>query len=119
MNRLPVITGWLLSLLIISQSLLVVAAPCSALAPETGAPVADSFADPHAGHHMVMDVEEADESSCCEQGYCSVGGCLSVSALASTDMSLSLPTFADVDIPFHSLAPSSHTESPFRPPISR
>jgi hypothetical protein len=67
----------------------------------------------------MMDAEEADEGSCCDQGYCSVGGCLSVSALANTDMSLALPTFADVDIPFHSLAPSSHAESPFRPPISR
>ena len=114
-NRL--IPGLLLSLVIVSQSLLAVAAPCFQLvAPSHSVPAATAD-DPHAGHHL-DDAPAGETASCCDGGYCSLGGCLPFSALASGELAVPLPFSAPVAPARGISMEDAGPETLYRPPIT-
>jgi hypothetical protein len=117
MRKTRVITGLILSLMIFSQSVLAVSASCALMIPPYDHVVADTNADPHAGHHMEADQIGDESDTCCKGGYCSLGGCLSLSAIYSTELTVPVtvprrPSGMDPHAP-----PFRSLDSLYRPPI--
>jgi hypothetical protein len=118
MTRLLPIAGVFLALMIVSQSLLAVSAPCPSLDPAAGSHAYEMAGDPHAGHHM-DGPPGGDAVSCCEGGYCSISGCLSLLALSGPVCHPLLPVTATAGRSFDGSFASLSTETPYRPPIAR
>jgi len=112
-----VLAGLILSLMIFSQSVLAVSAPCSSMASAAESVATDMGPDSHAGHHMKADVKEDQGDSCCDGGYCSVSGCLSLVAVFSPDTPVSLAVSGGAIGQSVHASPTTHRESLYRPPI--
>jgi hypothetical protein len=118
-------TSVLLAALLVLQSVVAIATPCSiASGADTVASMETGGA--HAGHHMSSSSSEshshsstrsaADGSDCCEGGDCSQGDCTSLSVVShSADIS---PTRMDflVSRPLVPATPDWSPDSLYRPP---
>lgn len=84
-NQRQLITALLTGLLVL-QSVLAVAAPCDMSASDKGQMMMAMDSGDHTGHYMpAIDTASGDEApNCCDDGYCSQNGCLSISALTDT-----------------------------------
>lgn len=108
----------LLALMIVSQSVLAVALPCSHLGPGPGSHTMDMTADPHAGHHMDAPSDET-AAPCCRGGYCSMSGCLPPVAPVAIDIQLPRPVPVTAGPAPDALFAGTDPETLYRPPIAR
>lgn len=104
-----ILAVWL-SALISLQALAAVAAPCSSLVEGSGSMAISMDDSSHHAHHAAADRAEAPEGSagnCCDDAYCSQGGCLTLPAatsevLASTvELARTAPAVISGSVPRH------------------
>ncbi|MEE4249242.1 MAG: hypothetical protein V2I38_01525 [Alcanivoracaceae bacterium] len=74
----------------------------------------------HSAHHGMAEGTSADTASgtCCDSGYCSQGGCLSISATVSSSTISHLPLYGPVFESVSSILPDWAPQSPYHPPAS-
>ncbi|TDG11879.1 hypothetical protein E2F43_16055 [Seongchinamella unica] len=77
-----ILAVWL-SALVTLQSLAAVAMPCSGPGAGSASAMTSMEDSTHHAHHAADAAAEADSNACCDAGYCSQGGCLSIAAAAS------------------------------------
>jgi hypothetical protein len=103
------------------QGMVAVAMPCDAMAPSEQTDAAHAHHQSHSdeGHLSAAHDELASQSaSCCDGGYCSVGGCISLVAVPQSGLlpqvhGSSARTAASPDQFFSQTLPT-----PYRPPAS-
>ncbi len=110
-------TAFLLVMLIAGQSLIAVTAPCGPVDSVAQFASSDMDHSMHAGHGMSQpDSTKAADAGCCDAGYCSVNGCLSLAALPDSGLAASSP-WLELFPASHQLILLSHLPpSLFRPP---
>jgi hypothetical protein len=103
------------------QGMVAVAMPCDAVAvsQQADAVHAHHYAHGDEGHYPALQHEpDSDSTNCCDGGYCSVGGCVSLVAVPQNGVvpqAHALPSHA-VASPDSLLSQTLST--PFRPPAS-
>ena len=115
MSKPRQIVTLLLTGLIALQSVLAVAAPCVMPANEDSQMIAMG-SDEHAGHHMSAQATDTVSIDCCDDGYCSQSGCVSITIVPGSAhtgvMSLNTPTL----FPQQTTLPEPLADSLLRPP---
>ncbi|RLQ22460.1 hypothetical protein DWB85_07520 [Seongchinamella sediminis] len=101
----------LLSALISLQALATVAAPCSPAVDDGGAMATAMDDSSHHAHHGMAVADNAAGAAtndCCDAGYCSQGGCVSIAAAAGAallhadQLSTEAPAAMAASSPLHS-----------------
>lgn len=128
-SRLRIFITRLLTILLLLQPVLASAVPClmvpgsqdnlSAMAMPGMAVSAMEGVD-HSAHHGMAEGTSADTASgtCCDSGYCSQGGCLSISATVSSSTISHLPLYGPVFQSVSSILPDWAPQSHYHPPAS-
>lgn len=119
MRNLRYILALSLSALISLQALAGVAMPCFTSVEGGGSMVADMDDTSLHAHHGATDggdTTDSDAGNCCDAGYCSQGGCLSLAAAAS-DRLISAVEPAHAPTPAIQFSTPQHSPTTlYRPP---
>ena len=117
MNTLRTIYAILLSALLSLQALAAVAVPCSVADPGMIATEQSADMDGHA-HRMPADDTQEGTVDCCDAGYCSQGGCLSLVPFASSEYVAITATHLPIHPQLVKTSPRHHPNLLFRPPTA-
>lgn len=119
LQRYRHILALLLSTLLSLQALMAVALPCS-MSIDSGSGVIEAMDDDsHHAHHnpaATGDTAADDANSCCDAGYCSQGGCLSIAAAANDVLPAVAESTRAPSIGYTASSPLHSTSNLLRPP---
>ncbi len=106
----------LLSALLSLQALAAVAVPCGAGEPEMIGTEHMADMDGHA-HHMSAE-NSRDSTNCCDAGYCSQGGCLSLVPFAGSEYEAIATALPRIQPAVIRISPLHRPNLLFRPPTA-
>ena len=116
MDNRRTIFAVLLSALLSLQALAAVAVPCGAGGPEMIGTEHMADMDGHAHHMSAEDSSEAAE--CCDAGYCSQGGCLSLVPFSGSEYEAIATNPPSVHPTLAKISPLHRPNLLFRPPTA-